>query len=139
MVKQAEYDVPALARPEPSVIPGLARTGPAALAMAPILPWSTLGAFRDKLTGHERQNEMGQSVSTDVGRGVGALIGMGAARGIGETTKLLPTKNPMLQAAFMLGGAGGGALLGHLKGRNIGQELFPGSFHDRLQHAMNNF
>ena len=140
MVKRADT-MQALERvpAESSVIPGLARTGPAALAMSPLLPWSTVGALRDKFTGKETQNELPQAAVTDTGRGVGALIGMGAARGIGETTKLLPTKNPMLHAAFMLAGAGGGALLGHMKGRNVAQELFPGSLHDRLQRAMNNF
>jgi len=131
MVKAADAETAAMKAINPGTVTA---TG----VSLPMLPWSTLHALRDKWSGSDRKNELAQGMTTDVGRGVGTLLGMGAARGIGETTHLLPG-SPLMKMSLMLAGAAGGATLGHLKGRSVGQDLFPGSFRDRLHQAIHNF
>ena len=126
-------DMPKIEPLHPSV-----KTLGAAAGTLPYLPWSSVHAMHDRLNGVAHKNELPQAISTDTGRVVGGLLGLNAGRVLG-TLPAMPKNNPLLSLALRLGGTYGGALLGHLKGREVGQTLFPGSFYDRMQHAVHNF
>ena len=99
-------------------------------------PWDTLGATKDYLTGRERQGEFGQAGTADAGRFLGGMLGAGTAVGLG-THWHIPQTSRLARMALMLGGMGVGSFLGHRQGKQVGQELFPGSFGDRAHRAIN--
>jgi hypothetical protein len=115
----------------------VALLGGTALA-APLLPWNTAGAIKDRMQGTEHEDQLSQSIATDTGRGIGTALGAGAVRGLGDTWHL-PKTSPLFNLALVLGGAGVGGFLGHRQGKMIGQDLFPGSLSDRIHRAANRF
>ena len=117
--------------------PRLIARGTAGAVVAPLVPWSSLSALGHDLSGSSRKDENVQGVFTDAGRMIGTC--MGAVGGHGLYKGWLPKGSPMLQAAMMLGGAGVGATLGHMKGKSIGQHFFPGTLSDRIHRTLNNF
>ena len=108
-----------------------------ALSKAPYVPVNTAHALYADANGRGRRDDVAQSLSTDVGRGIGAGLGSQAARGLIEHWKV--EGSPLLRSAVLLGGEGIGATLGHMKGQNVGQQLFPGTFSDRMHRAVNAF
>ncbi len=104
----------------------------------PFIPWNTLGALKDKMTGHARQDEFGQSAVADTGRALGGALGAGTVKGLAENWHV-PRTSPLANAAMILGGMGVGSFLGHRQGVQIGQDIFPGSLGDRLKRDINNF
>lgn len=113
--------------------------GPAAAgaSLLPAIPWNTLRDVKHNLSGTAHQDELPQSMTTDAGRTIGGALGGMTAKGLGEAWHLNGT--PTGRAAMLLGGIGIGSTLGHIKGHNVGQELFPGSLRDRLSRASSNF
>lgn len=88
---------------------------------------------------HKRQSKdrVGQSVLADAGRGAGAFLGLAGALGV--KNRLGWAMSPMAQRALTLGGVGGGAVLGQLKGKWVGEQIFPGTTYERLQRAIERF
>jgi hypothetical protein len=109
--------------------------GAGAAASAPFIPWGTIGALRDKYNGQASKDELGQSATTDAGRSIGAGLGAGAVRGLAENWHI-PRTSSLANMALILGGMGVGGFLGQRQGKQVGQELFPGSFADRLHRSI---
>lgn len=88
---------------------------------------------------HKGQSKdmVGQSVMSDAGRGAGAFLGLSGVMGI--KSRLGLAMSPLAQKALMLGGVGGGALLGHLKGKDVGEKFFPGTLLERVRRSMERF
>jgi hypothetical protein len=127
-----------IASSRPTALKAVLSTGTAGAtaAMLPFVPWNTIRDIKHNLSGTASQDELPQSVSSDLGRGIGGALGASAAMGLNEAWHVPAT--PWLRALTVLGGTGIGATLGHMKGRNVGRELFPGSLHDRIMRAANN-
>jgi hypothetical protein len=103
----------------------------------PFIPWDTFGALRDKLHGTSHNDDLGRGMVSDTGRGIGAALGGGAIKGLTETWHI-PRTSRLANLAMILGGMGVGGFLGQRQGNQIGQELFPGSFSDRLRRSYQN-
>jgi hypothetical protein len=106
-------------------------------ALLPAIPWNTLRDIKHNISGTAGNDELPRSAITDASRAIGGAIGGASAVGLGQAWHL--NGSPLSRAALLLGGVGVGSTLGHMKGQHIGQELFPGSLRDRLNHAVSTF
>lgn len=121
-------------RRSPSAV-GVAAAG---LTSLPFVPWNSASTGIHELNGTANNGEAGRSMSKDVGRTLGAALGAGATMGLREAWHI-PSHNPLLNMALLLGGTGIGATLGQMKGRSVGDELFPGTLTDRLRRSISKF
>lgn len=107
-------------------------------ATLPFIPWNSMRSGANAVTGDGHKDEIPQSIIADGGRMIGAGIGGMTAHGLHKTWGL-PTGSPWMRAAMLLGGVGVGSTLGQMRGRSVGETLFPGTFGDRIHRALNNF